>query len=753
MVCWSSAGWQTKLFVDKKNFKNLVKKKKKEYKEGILQDMLLNRKNGKIFWKLLDKINLKKNEKDFVSNIPIREWTEHFKKVLVGKNDPVYPQDCADTGPLDYPITLDELKYASYILKNGKACGIDSISNEMLRCIMEMNPNTLLYLFNAILEGKTRDSNVAILTPIHKKGSKTNTECYRGISLICSVSKMYAAILNKRLLKYTQEKNMLSNTQLGFVPGNRTSDAHIIIHNLIRQYCNQKNKMLYSCFVDFRKAFDNIPRDKLFEKLRKQGITGKFFNSLKSMYTNDSCKIKIDDWLSEDINPNQGVRQGCVLSPLLFNIFMADLPQIFNNDEDSPPSIDGKNKLSCLMWADDLILFSESEFGLNSMLNKLSKYNEQNGLELNIEKTKCMTFNKTGRLIRRVFKYRDTNIEIVREYKYLGFLITPSGQITSALHDLKDRAGKALFKLKIKMGGTFCKDVSTTLQLFDALIKPILMYMSDFWGCLKMPKSNPIEIFQNKFLKQLLGVQVQTSNIGVLLETGSIPLSIYAKKHCISNWSRIGKNKCNTILQLSYQNLVCNELEWVTKIKQELSSVGLFELFLNQQENNVPVENIVFRRLVDIFHQSSFAEINNINSKLRTYSLMKTKIGYESYLSQITMVNKRKSLTKFRLSNHSLMIEKGRHLGIDKNARFCKFCPLNVEDEIHFLINCKTFDILRKELFETASNTIYHFYQLSDSGKLIALLSNSVIIHHASNYLHKTLEIRNFLLNENKNNM
>ena len=71
-------------------------------------------------------------------------------------------------------------------------------------------------------------------------------------------------------------------------------------------------------------------------------------------------------------------------------------------------------------------------------------------------------------------------MESVCEYKYLGFLITPSGEITSALHDLKDRAGKALFKLKTKMGDMFKKHVSTTLQLFDALIKPILMYMSDF---------------------------------------------------------------------------------------------------------------------------------------------------------------------------------------------------------------------------------------------------------------------------------
>ena len=737
-----NAGARTKLFEEKKKFKNFIKKKKREYKEGILQDMTLNRKNGRIFWKLLDKIDLKKNDKDFVKNIPMNRWVEHFKKVLKGNNDPNYPQDCTDIGPLDYEITLEELNESSYILKNGKACGIDCVSNEMLSCIMEISPDVLLCLFNAFLEGKAPDTHMSMLVPIHKKGSKTNTEFYRGVFLICSLSKMYAALLNKRLLKFVTENNILSQEQLGFIPGNRTSDAHIIIHNLVKQYCHKKKKMLYSCFVDFKKAFDSIPRDKLFDKLKRYGITGKFFNSIKNMYINDSCKIKIDGCLSEEINPNQGVRQGCVLSPLLFNIFMADFPNIFNSMEDSPPSIDGVNKLCCLLWADDLILFSESEHGLNSMLDKLSKYNEQNGLELNLEKTKCMTFNKTGRLIRRVFKYRGTTVETVREYKYLGFLITPSGEITSALHDLKDRAGKALFKLKTKMGDMFKKHVSTTLQLFDALIKPILMYMSDFWGCLKMPKNNPIETFQNRFLKQLLGVQVQTTNIGVLLETGRVPLTIYAKKNCIKNWNRINRNKCNSMLRYSYQNAVINDLVWCIRIKQELACVGLSELFLNMEGSMATAGNTMFKRLVDIFHQETFAEINNPNSKLRTYSLMKTKIGYESYLSQITSVTNRISLTKFRLSNHSLMIEKGRHLGIHKNARFCKFCEHEIEDEIHFLINCKTFAIIREKLFDIANNGIYYFYHLSDPAKLVALLSNPFIIQYTSEYLHKAQETR-----------
>ena len=79
--------------------------------------------------------------KDYVSNISMTRWVEHFKKVLVGNTNPTYPSDCTDTGPLDYPITSEELKDCAYILKNGKACGIDSISNEMLCCVMETNPN------------------------------------------------------------------------------------------------------------------------------------------------------------------------------------------------------------------------------------------------------------------------------------------------------------------------------------------------------------------------------------------------------------------------------------------------------------------------------------------------------------------------------------------------------------------------------------------------------------------------------------
>ena len=94
------------------------------------------------------------------------------------------------------------------------------------------------------------------------------------------------------------------------------------------------------------------------------------------MYSHDSTKIKIGESLSETIYPNQGVRQGCILSPTLFNIFLADLPKTLDNVESKPVKIGVSRSLPCIIWADDVIMFSESEEGLNKMISKLASYTE-----------------------------------------------------------------------------------------------------------------------------------------------------------------------------------------------------------------------------------------------------------------------------------------------------------------------------------------------------------------------------------------
>ena len=133
----------------------------------------------------------------------------------------------------------------------------------------------------------------------------------------------------------------------------------------------------------------------------------------------------------------------------------------------------------------------------------MNTYSEDNGLTINHNKTKAMIFNKSGKVIHRRYSIGALTIETTKEYKYLGFKVTPAGGISSGIADLKDRAFKALMKLTKKMGTLFRKHPLTTIKLFDALIRPILLYASDFWGVLKMPKHNPIEILHLHVCKQL----------------------------------------------------------------------------------------------------------------------------------------------------------------------------------------------------------------------------------------------------------
>ena len=192
----------------KRAFKKLTREKKKAYRENIVKNMHLSKGRGKMFWKSLDKLGNNKNKNDCIEKISLESWREHFKSTYFDEQEPLYPPNCKNEGPLDYEITIEELLKAQYVLKNGKASGIDMISNEMLNCILKEHPYVLIKLYNSALQNNITHSNwvLSIITPIHKKGSKMVRENYRGISLISCVFKLFSAILNNRLMSFCMEK-------------------------------------------------------------------------------------------------------------------------------------------------------------------------------------------------------------------------------------------------------------------------------------------------------------------------------------------------------------------------------------------------------------------------------------------------------------------------------------------------------------------------------------------------------------------
>ena len=152
------------------------------------------------------------------------------------------PPVSTKTGKLDYPVTTEELDKAKHILKRGKANGLDTLSNEMISCFLDVYPH-IITLFNTILDRNItiNDWTTGIITAIYKKGSRADPGNYRGISLLSCLGKFFTGVLYNRLLKFAIDNKIVSPNQLRFFPGNRTSDAHMIIHNLISIATKEEN--------------------------------------------------------------------------------------------------------------------------------------------------------------------------------------------------------------------------------------------------------------------------------------------------------------------------------------------------------------------------------------------------------------------------------------------------------------------------------------------------------------------------------
>ena len=139
-------------------------------------------------------------------------WRTHFESLGTADSSFEIPSSPNVNGPLDFEITSEELDSASYILRPYKSSGLDGVSNEMILCLFKTFPRLVLKLFNTILaSGKPITWwSTSIIVPIHKKGSKTDPDNYRGIALASCLSKFFAAILNQRLLKFALEKGVIS---------------------------------------------------------------------------------------------------------------------------------------------------------------------------------------------------------------------------------------------------------------------------------------------------------------------------------------------------------------------------------------------------------------------------------------------------------------------------------------------------------------------------------------------------------------
>ena len=344
-------------------------------------------------------------------------------------------------------------------------------------------------------------------------------------------------VLTNRIESFAKDNQLIDNTQIGFKKGCRTVDHTFILTTLIDKYVKKLKSPLYVCFVDFKKAYDSVWRQALLYKLLRVNVTGLFFNILKSMYANNEMCVRVSNsHRSHFFTSNVSVRHGDAISPILFNLYVSDLQSYLGFDTDAP--LLNTSYVNCLMYADDLVLISRSEVGLQGLIDKLSDYCKRWRMEVNNDKTKILKFSGNGHCRKTTFIYREKLIENVINYKYLGLVFSASGTWSNAADNLSTRGIKALFSLK----RCICTGNITPrlgMKLFDQMIKPILCYASEIWSAFDLSKrkfrrgdefakyldNTAIEKVHVKFCKFILGINKRAVNLAVNGELGRFPVT------------------------------------------------------------------------------------------------------------------------------------------------------------------------------------------------------------------------------------
>ena len=727
-------------------YKSLLRVKKGNYRNFMTDMITSNIQNSGMFWKQIRSLN---GRRRVLGDISPEAWFQHFRSVLSTPNScfsetqrAVIPRRDAqyfDTSILDSPIDASEVSSAISQLKANKAPGADRILSEMIKCSKTYILPYLVKLFNAIYDEAVFPKlwEESVIVPIYKKGDCNDPDNYRGVSLISTFAKVFLHVLGTRLQQWTEENNLIREEQAGFRKGYCTFDNIFVLHSIIQKFM-QKHRKLYVSFVDFRKAFDTVDRQVLWNILQGVGISTKMINMLKSMYKSVQCCVRSDQGLSDRFVYTNGLKQGCKLSPLLFSFLMNTLAdEICENGKHGVQLFPNKPELFTLLFADDIVLLSDTAMGLQNQLSNLRKTSEKLGLRVNVHKTKIMVFRLGGHLGRHEKWYLgEERLEVVNEYKYLGNIFSTKLCTNTTQCDLADRARAAvmiLMKCFRKLGHVTPK---IFYKVFDAQVQPILLYGAEIWG---LEDCHVIEGVHLSALKHFLNVSSRTPNVMIYGDCGRYPLWINASVRCVRYWMRILKmDKC----RLPYQvyNMMLNKSEdcqtWVSKVRGILLRHGFEAIWEAQQvDEERSFISRLKERLVGQFLQEWKTKLG-ASDRYILYRQIKSAFKVENYLHVLKNKMSRDMYIRFRMGITDLFIHKSRYKK-DPESRLCPLCTEREEDENHFLLYCPAlYDLQEKYLFVHVPP--------STTDPLVHILLNqeTEVIRSVSAYLYRAFKRR-----------
>jgi len=691
--------------------------------------------NPKYYWSLLkrlDKDNRSRNAvielnqsegKPCVSNAEVlEEFTQHF--ATVGLNTPgavfdrewqqkveesvarTVVEDDSGVAAKDHnlvkPITAAEVRVAAKDLSNGKACGRDGIPSELLKYGGEHMMESLALLFDMCQssERTPSDWHLVNIVPIYKKGDKYNKANYRRVSLLSCVYKLYARVLQRRLAAFLQEH--IVDEQAGFSAGKGCDDNLCIMTDVMERKVGNR-EALYVALVDMRAAFDTVWRDGLWHKLQAMGIPHKLIRVLKEIYSHGKFRVVANSEAGEDVEAaTAGVLQGDVLSPDLFKAFINDLPQFLGNAGCTGVNVSDARKAILLLFADDILLWGDTQAELQLQLDSVRDYCRLWQLEVSAPKTKILLSPHAK--LDGPLQYDGKDLEVVDDSAYLG--VSFSGQ-TDFSAMIEKTVKKALSRQSALSKILTNRRLPMLLRytVWSAMVRPILEWGTEVYT---PPKVEIFESVQRAALRMITGGQTHTPIAVLEGDLGACSIqsrmdirkcALLGKIHLASDESLLGQLRGQSRgKKIRGKKVLRDEFERLTM--EVLVPAGLPRADTPGDDESDPL--VEWRNSVRT--QVLSAEGAKRNEQLHKLSSLSHLVDFGTDYSAAcahpytASSNGKAASLWFKIRSNTLPL--GRLLAKSKNgvSDLCKCCTREArEDLMHFLCDCPALDHARTD--------------------------------------------------------
>ena len=487
-------------------------------------------------------------------------WADYFENITNVETDGV---NAEDDGPrrrnpnrsisTDTP-TESEIAEAMGRLKSHKSAGADGIQPELLKYGADVLAIAICPIIREIWNSGEIPSmwKDGIIVTLPKKGNLGYCANWRGITLLNTIQKVLAFIILNRISSPLNEQ--LRNEQNGFRPGRSCVD-HINTTRILIEQSVEWRSPLFLLFVDFERAFDTIKQNSVWSCLKRRGVPQKIVDLIKSLYRDADCSVRFKGKLSRKFKINAGVRQGCVLSPLLFITVLDEVLQKTNEECSEGIQWTPFEKLSDLDYADDICLMTHSLQGVKNKLEVLAANASRKRLNINFKKTKLLRVQTTDTNPLYIGIGNSTiKIDDVDEFCYLGSMVSKNGGTDHDVDARINKARQAFYRLH-SIWRTSAINKQTKIRVFNTCVVPVLLYGAETWRVARST-THKLQVFVNKCLRRIQKIfwpnKVSNEELWRICNTRRIDTVIKQRK-----WSWIGHT-----LRKGNDDIAKRALEW-----------------------------------------------------------------------------------------------------------------------------------------------------------------------------------------------